>query len=122
MLNNFRPSTIENIIGQSELKKKLNVAIESAKTRRDCLRHSLFTGGPGLGKTTISQAIANDMNVDIQIANGGKLRSIKYLLPYLAKITKHSIFFVDEIHRMTMAVEEFLYPVMEDFRADIGSE
>ncbi len=117
-MNELRPTNLKDIIGQEQIKKNLGILIKSAQLRNDSLPHLLFNGPPGLGKTTLSLAIAEEVG-DIQIANGANLRTIKCLLPYLARITEYSIFFIDEIHRCRPIVEETLYPVMEDFRCDV---
>jgi len=119
-MNQLRPKTLSDIIGQKEVVEVLNISIKSAKTRNDCLAHTLFYGPPGTGKTTLANAIANEMGCSLQIANGANLRSIKNLLPYIMRVEDHSILFIDEIHRMTNIVEEFLYPVMEDFKVDMS--
>ena len=119
-MNQLRPSTLAEILGQKEVKEVLNISINSAKQRHTCLAHTLFYGPPGTGKTTLANAIANDMGCSIQIANGANLRSIKNLIPYVMRIEDNSILFIDEIHRMTNIVEEFLYPVMEDFKVDMS--
>ena len=119
-MNQLRPSTLAEILGQKEVKEVLSISINSAKQRDTCLAHSLFYGPPGTGKTTLANAIANDMGCSIQIANGANLRSIKNLIPYIMRIEDDSILFIDEIHRMTNIVEEFLYPVMEDFKVDMS--
>lgn len=120
-MNQLRPNTISGIIGQKDVIEVLNISIKSAKSRNDCLAHTLFYGPPGTGKTTLANAIANDMGCSIQIANGANLRTIKTLLPYIMRVEKHCILFIDEIHRMTNIVEEFLYPVMEDFKVDMST-
>jgi Holliday junction DNA helicase RuvB len=81
--------------------------------------HVLIDGPPGLGKTTIAGAIASEMNVNLYTANAANLRSVKNILPYLMRMAKRSVFFIDEIHRLPKLVEEFLYPVMEDFKINI---
>ena len=119
-MNKLRPKTLSDIIGQKEVVEVLNISIKSAKSRNDCLAHTLFYGPPGTGKTTLANAIANEMGCSLQIANGANLRTIKNLLPYVMRVEDHSILFIDEIHRMTNIVEEFLYPVMEDFKIDMS--
>jgi Holliday junction DNA helicase RuvB len=118
-MSNIRPSYLQDLLGQRKTVEALQISVKSAIKRDDSLGHVLFYGPPGVGKTTISTALANEMDKPIQIANGANLRTIKSLLPYLMRITEGSLFFVDEIHRMTSIVEEFLYPVMEDFRVDM---
>ena len=85
-MNQLRPSTLAEILGQKEVKEVLNISIKSAKHRNTCLSHTLFYGPPGTGKTTLANAIANDMGCSIQIANGANLRSIKNLIPYVMRI------------------------------------
>ena len=119
-MNTLRPNKLSDILGQKQVINVLNVNIKSAKHREDCLPHTLFYGPPGTGKTTLANAIANEMGCSIQVANGANLRTIKNLIPYIMRIEEHSILFIDEIHRMTKIVEEFLYPVMEDFKVDMS--
>jgi len=118
---NFRPDTLNNIIGQEEVKKCLEVSISAAKKQQRPLPHILLDGGPGLGKTSLARILAKEMDVGIQIANGAGCRKIKSILPYVAKTPPGTILFIDEIHRLTRMVEEFLYPVLEDFRIDLES-
>ena len=119
-MNQLRPNKLSDILGQKQIVEVLNISIKSAKSRSDCLAHTLFYGPPGTGKTTLANAIANEMGCSLQIANGANLRTIKNLLPYVMRVKDHSILFIDEIHRMTNIVEEFLYPVMEDFKIDMS--
>jgi len=119
-MNTLRPNKLSDILGQKSVIEVLNINIKSAKHRNDCLPHTLFYGPPGTGKTTLANAMANEMGCSIQVANGANLRSIKNLIPYVMRIEEHSILFIDEIHRMTNIVEEFLYPVMEDFKVDMS--
>ena len=118
-MNILRPTKFDDILGQSSVLDALNISVESAKTRNTCLGHILFYGAAGTGKTTLANAISNEMGCSLQTANGANLRSIKSIVAYLMKIEKNSILFIDEIHRMTPIVEEFLYPVMEDFQLDM---
>jgi len=119
-MNTLRPNKLSDILGQKQVINVLNVNIKSAKHREDCLPHTLFYGPPGTGKTTLANAIANEMGCSIQVANGANLRTIKNLIPYIMRVEEHSILFIDEIHRMTKIVEEFLYPVMEDYKVDMS--
>lgn len=121
-MNNLRPTKLDDIVGQEQVVECLNIAINSAKSRNAALPHILFDGGPGLGKTSLACAVANTRGVNILIANGGNIRSIKNILPYLMKLGENDILFIDEIHRLPRVVEEFLYPCMEDFRMDMGDD
>ncbi len=119
-MNDLRPSDLSGILGQTNVIEALNISIVSANARNTCLDHTLFYGPAGTGKTTLSNAIASEMGCSIQVANGANLRSIKNLIPYVMRVEPNSILFIDEIHRMTNIVEEFLYPVMEDFKVDMS--
>lgn len=116
----LRPTKLTEIIGQSKLKQRLSISIQAAIQTHSALPHSLYVAQAGLGKTTFATATANELNADIQIANGGNLQSIKSLLPYLMRATEFSVLFIDEIHRMKINVQEYFYPIMEDFRVDLG--
>lgn len=117
-----RPTSFENIIGQSDVVKRLKISTMGCKKTDSVLPHVLIDGPPGLGKTTIAGAIATEMDVNLYTANAANLRSVKNVLPYLMRMTKRSVFFIDEIHRLPKLVEEFLYPVMEDFKINIVLE
>jgi len=117
-----RPTSFDNIIGQSDVVKRLKISTTGCKKTDSVLPHVLIDGPPGLGKTTIAGAIATEMNVNLYTANAANLRSVKNILPYLLRMTKRSVLFVDEIHRLPKLVEEFLYPVMEDFKINIVLE
>ena len=119
-MNMLRPTKFDDILGQASVLEALQISVDSAKTRNTCLGHMLFYGPAGTGKTTLANAISNEMGCSLQTANGANLRSIKSAVAYLMKIEKDSILFIDEIHRMTPIVEEFLYPVMEDFKIDMA--
>jgi len=114
-----RPTSFENIIGQSNVVDRLKISATGSKKTGSVLPHVLIDGPPGLGKTTIAGAIASEMDVNLYVANAANLRSVKNILPYLMRMTKRSVFFIDEIHRLPKLVEEFLYPVMEDFKINI---
>ena len=118
-MNTLRPTKFDDILGQASVLNALQISVDSAKTRNTCLGHMLFYGPAGTGKTTLANAISNEMGCSLQTANGANSRSIKSIISYVMKIEKNSILFIDEIHRMTPMVEEFLYPVMEDFRLDM---
>ena len=119
-MNILRPTKFDDILGQASVLNALQISIDSAKKRNTCLGHLLFYGPAGTGKTTLANAIANEMGCSLQTANGANIRSIKSIVAYLMQIEKDSILFIDEIHRMTPIVEEFLYPVMEDFKIDMA--
>jgi Holliday junction DNA helicase RuvB len=110
---------MRDMVGQHEVCARLEIAVDSARKRGDTLGHILFDGPPGLGKTTFATCIPRDLGVPFQIASGAVLQAPKDLLPYLTNAEKDSVLFIDEIHRLPKAVEEFLYPAMEDFRIDI---
>jgi Holliday junction DNA helicase RuvB len=114
-----RPVSFDKIIGQKEVITRLKISTVGCKKSNSVLPHVLIDGPPGLGKTTIAGAIATEMDVNLYTANAANLRSIKSVLPYLLRMTKRSVFFIDEIHRLPKLVEEFLYPVMEDFKINI---
>ena len=116
---NIRPSKFEDIIGQGCVIDRLRVNVAGCKSSGMVMPHLLIDGPPGLGKTTIASAVANELGVNLYTANAANLRSVKNVLPYLLRMTKRSVFFIDEIHRLPKLVEEFLYPVMEDFKINI---
>jgi len=119
MTNKLRPEKFNDLIGQEEILNNLKISVKSATVRRDVLSHCLFYGGAGLGKTTMARALANELNVPIEIANGASLTTNKEVLPYLMKMERGSIFFIDEIHRVSKKVQEYMLTVIEDFRLDI---
>lgn len=114
-----RPISFNDIVGQSKVINRLKISAAGCKKSNSILPHVLIDGPPGLGKTTIAGAIANEMEVNLYTANAANLRSVKSVIPYLMRMTKRSVFFIDEIHRLPKLVEEFLYPVMEDFKMNI---
>ena len=115
----LRPQRMRDMIGQRAVYERVEIAVDAASKRGEQLGHILFDGPPGLGKTTFAMCIPRDMGVDFQIASGATLKAPKDLVPYLTNAQERSVLFIDEIHRMQMAVEEFLYPAMEDFRIDL---
>ncbi len=117
-----RPSRFNDIIGQENVVERLKIISSGCKKNEGVMPHVLIDGPPGLGKTTIASAIANEMDVPLYTVNAANVRSSKNLLPYLMGILPRSILFIDEIHRLPKIVEEFLYPVMEDFVLNIVIE
>lgn len=116
----MRPERLAEIIGQSDAVQMLNIVCESARKRSQPINHTLFEGPPGLGKTTLARAVANEMGSKIHIANGANVGNLKKMLPYVMKLGKGDILFVDEIHSLPAKVQEFLFPVMEDYRVDMS--
>lgn len=117
-----RPSKFDSIIGQKDVIDRLKVSVVGCSLSNTVMPHVLIDGPPGLGKTTIANAIASELNVNLYTANAANIRSIKNILPYLMNMSPRSVFFIDEIHRLPKIVEEFLYPVMEDFVLNITVE
>ncbi|MCD6212269.1 MAG: Holliday junction branch migration DNA helicase RuvB [Sulfurovum sp.] len=115
----LRPSSWDEYIGQEKMKKNLKVFIEASKKRNEALDHILFFGPPGLGKTTIANIIATEMNTNIKTTAAPMIEKAGDLAALLTNIEEGDILFIDEIHRMSPAIEEILYPAMEDFRLDI---
>ena len=115
----LRPQHMQDMVGQREVYARLEIAVDAASKRGESLGHILFDGPPGLGKTTFAMCIPRDLGVGFQIASGAALAAPKDVIPYLTNAEERSILFIDEIHRLPKAVEEFLYPAMEDFRIDL---
>ena len=115
----LRPSSWDDYIGQEKIKKNLRVFIDASKKRREALDHILFYGPPGLGKTTLSYLISNEMNSNIKVTAGPMIEKSGDLAAILTNLEEGDILFIDEIHRLSAAVEEILYPAMEDYRLDI---
>jgi Holliday junction DNA helicase RuvB len=122
MANGIRPTQFSEIIGQTDVLNRLSVCVTGCKSSGGVMPHVLIDGPPGLGKTTIASAIASEMGSNLYTTNAANLRSIKNILPYLMGMDQGSILFIDEIHRLPKIVEEFLYPVMEDFKLHIVVE
>ena len=116
---NLRPQTLDEYIGQEKTKNTLKIYIEAAKQRHDALDHVLFYGPPGLGKTTLSGIIANEMGVHMKVTSGPAIEKPGEMAAILNNLQEGDILFVDEIHRLNRQVEEVLYPAMEDFAIDI---
>lgn len=117
--NPLRPKTLDEYIGQEKVKENLKVFIEAAKKRGETLDHVLLYGPPGLGKTTLSAIIAREMGVSIRITSGPAIEKPGDLASLLTNLNSGDVLFIDEIHRLSRAVEEVLYPSMEDFAIDI---
>jgi len=115
----LRPQRMQDMVGQRAVYERLEIAIDAARKRGETLGHILLDGPPGLGKTTFATCIPRELGTTLQIASGAALAAPKDLLPYLTNVSEGSVLFIDEIHRLPIAVEEFLYPAMEDFRIDI---
>lgn len=117
--NALRPRHMHEMVGQRAVYERIKIAVDAAMKRAEPLGHLLLDGPPGLGKTTFATCIPRDLGVELQIASGAALAAPKDLLPYLTNAQRGSVLFIDEIHRLPKAVEEFMYPAMEDFRIDI---
>ena len=117
--NTLRPTSMDEYVGQEKIKKNLNVYIKAAKNRGDALDHVLLYGPPGLGKTTLSHIIANELGTNIKITSGPAIEKVADLASILSNMQRNEVLFIDEIHRLSRSVEEVLYPAMEDFALDI---
>ncbi|NBT08686.1 MAG: Holliday junction branch migration DNA helicase RuvB [Chitinophagia bacterium] len=117
-----RPSKFDDIIGQSEVINRLKIMVKGCLNSGGVMPHVLIDGPPGLGKTTIASSIASELGTTIRTLNAANIRSVKSILPYLMSIQPRSVLFIDEIHRLPKLVEEFLYPIMEDFVLHITLE
>ena len=115
----LRPQRLSEIVGQRSVAERLAISLAAAKKRGEPLPHILFDGPPGLGKTTFATVLHNELGVELNITSGAALDKKMDVMPYLTNATEGSILFIDEIHRLPSAVEEFIYPVMEDFRVDV---
>lgn len=118
-LTTLRPSSLDEFIGQEEVKEKLRIYIAAAKGREEPLDHVLLHGPPGLGKTTLAQIIAAEMGVNVRISSGPAIEKAGDLAAILTNLRPHDVFFIDEIHRLRRNVEEILYPAMEEYKIDI---
>ncbi|HEU4681338.1 MAG TPA: Holliday junction branch migration DNA helicase RuvB [Gemmatimonadales bacterium] len=115
----LRPSRLDEFIGQAQIKTSLQIAIDAARKRRETLDHTLFFGPPGLGKTTLAMLMAREMGVQLRTTSGPVLDKPGDLVGLLTALGTGDMLFIDEIHRLKPALEEFLYPAMEDFRVDV---
>jgi Holliday junction DNA helicase RuvB len=115
----LRPRWLREIIGQKAVVQRLTISLNACKKLKEPMSHILFDGPPGLGKTTFATVLPNELGTSIQMTSGPALTKPMDLMPFLTNADEGSILFIDEIHRMPRVVEEFIYPAMEDFRADI---
>src|SRR6266702_2530704 len=115
----LRPQRLSEFIGQQQARANLAVFIEAARTRREALDHVLFVGPPGLGKTTLAQIVARELGVNFRATSGPVIAKAGDLAALLTNLEARDVLFIDEIHRLNPAVEEILYPAMEDFQLDL---
>src|SRR5262245_29751757 len=115
----LRPRSLAEFVGQAELKERLRVILEAARRRGQAADHLLFAGPPGLGKTTLAGIVATEMGAQLHLTSGPTLERAGDLAAILTKLTDGDVLFIDEIHRLSRAVEEVLYPAVEDFQLDI---
>ncbi len=115
----LRPSRLDEFVGQQQVKESLQIAIDAARQRGEPLDHALFFGPPGLGKTTLAILLAREMGVNIRTTSGPVLEKAGDLVGLLTTLRSGDVLFIDEIHRLRPALEEFLYPAMEDYRVDV---
>lgn len=115
----IRPKLLEDYVGQPQVREQMEIFIKAAKMRKDALDHLLIFGPPGLGKTTLANIVANEMGVNIRTTSGPVLEKAGDLAAMLTNLEPHDILFIDEIHRLSPAIEEVLYPAMEDYQLDI---
>ncbi len=115
----IRPKSLDEYIGQAQVREQMKIFIQAAKQRSDALDHVLIFGPPGLGKTTLANIVANEMNVNLRTTSGPVLEKAGDLAAMLTNLEPNDVLFIDEIHRLSPVVEEILYPAMEDYQLDI---
>jgi Holliday junction DNA helicase RuvB len=117
--DSLRPGKLEDVVGQQEVVDRLRISLHAARLRGEPLQHLLLDGPPGLGKTTLAGIIPRELGVPFVMTSGPALNRPADVMPYLTNLAERAVLFIDEIHRLPRAVEEFIYPAMEDFRVDI---
>src|SRR5579862_6497480 len=117
--SSLRPKRLADFVGQQQARENLSVFIEAAKARGEALDHVLFSGPPGLGKTTLAQIVARELGVNFRSTSGPVLAKAGDLAAILTNLEPRDVLYIDEIHRLNPAVEEILYPAMEDFELDL---
>jgi Holliday junction DNA helicase RuvB len=115
----LRPQRFDQYIGQESLIEKLRIAVQAARSRKEPVEHTLLHGPPGLGKTTLAHVIANEVGAQVHVTNGPALTKAADLVGILQRLGRGDLLFIDEIHRLSSVVEEYLYPAMEDFKVDV---